>query len=198
VNYDAQLLRVAPQTQLLCNHATNFARRGMPVGDLVAAVAAFICLFEPAERERILSLIDDPVFNDHLYRLRHMKNRDSRKNSHFLYALRQLPCLRCQKRNPEAAHIRLTSQEWTKKTGVPTGAGGAQKPADRWALPLCASCHREGPEAEHLVGTKEFYRRWGVDPHLIADALWHAYPNTDSMLGVAARVLHFGFGKVES
>ncbi len=115
----------------------------------------------------------------------------------YLAALHLLPCLRCGSRHEiEAAHIRLTSAEWTAKTGVGTGAGGAEKPSDRWALPLCSECHRTGRDAEHVVGTERFYRDWGVDPHFIADELNKAFPNQSAMAVIAGRVLFFGYGRV--
>jgi hypothetical protein len=113
----------------------------------------------------------------------------------FLAELRRLPCLKCGQRPSEAAHIRLTSVHWFERTSIPTGAGGAQKPHDAWALPLCAHCHRIGPHAEHVIGTVAFYERWSVDPHEIAWALFTRRENRDALAAVAMAVLHLGFGK---
>lgn len=124
-----------------------------------------------------------------------MKRSPRQRDKQFLAALHHLPCLRCGSRTGvEAAHIRLTSKEWEERTGVRTGAGGAEKPSDRWCLPLCSRCHRTGPDAEHAIGTRRFYEEWGIDPHEIANDLYAASPNVEAMIGVAARVLFFNPG----
>lgn len=114
----------------------------------------------------------------------------------FLGALHRLPCIVCGSwRSIEAAHIRLTSHEWSERTGVRTGAGGAEKPSDRWSLPLCSHCHRDGPDAEHVIGTVAFWRMHGLDPHAIADELYRASPDVQAMTVVVSNV-HLGlFGK---
>ncbi len=78
-----------------------------------------------------------------------------------LEMIRHLPCISCWNAYPsEAAHIRLPN------TGMQV------KPDDKQSLPLCSRCHRTGPGAEHHVGTKEFYRRLGINPIEIAAALY--------------------------
>ena len=67
-----------------------------------------------------------------------------------------------------------------------TGAGGGEKPDDRWALPLCAHDHREGDQAEHVIGTLAFWRLHKLDPHAIAAALYEAYPDERRMALVIA------------
>lgn len=111
----------------------------------------------------------------------------------YLGALHDLPCLRCGDRNVEAAHIRMTNLEWDARTGVRTGAGGAEKPSDMWTLPLCGGCHRTKPDAEHVVGTRNFYRAWGVDPHAIAFALFEAFPDRGRMASIALDVQMGGY-----
>ncbi|WP_296203204.1 hypothetical protein [uncultured Hyphomicrobium sp.] len=109
----------------------------------------------------------------------------------YLSALHELPCLRCGTvQFIEAAHIRLTNLEWEERAGVRTGAGAGEKPSDRWTLPLCKDCHREGSDAEHVVGTIAFYDAWGVDPHSIANALFTAYPDVPRMSSVALGVIY--------
>lgn len=58
----------------------------------------------------------------------------------------------------------------------PTGMG--EKPDDRWAVPLCSSCHRDGPGAQHLVGEKTFWRQVGVNPFVVAEALYVSFRAT--------------------
>jgi hypothetical protein len=94
----------------------------------------------------------------------------------YLTALHEMVCVTCgSSQNIEAAHIRVTRIDWTKATGIRTGAGGAEKPSDAWAVPLCSSCHREGPDAEHRVGTIAFWKSRGLDPHEIASELYRAF-----------------------
>ena len=113
-----------------------------------------------------------------------------------LAALRRLPCVCCgETRGIEAAHIRLTSTEWAQRVGIRTGAGGGEKPADCWALPMCADHHRIGPEAEHKIGTKEFWRRRQRDPHAIAWALYEASPDRERMTSIVFQALYMGLGR---
>src|SRR3546814_4861401 len=59
-------------------------------------------------------------------------------------SIRDLPCLVCGTAPVEAAHIRSGSLQFAKR---PTG--GAEKPSDKWSLPLCAEHHRTGDMAQH-------------------------------------------------
>jgi len=47
-----------------------------------------------------------------------------------------------------------------------TGTG--IKPSDEWALPLCHACHMW----QHSIGEKPFWESLGLDPLLIATALY--------------------------
>jgi hypothetical protein len=115
-------------------------------------------------------------------------------NERFLRALRRLPCLVCGvSGRTEAAHIRMTSAEWHEKTGARTGAGAGEKPHDRWALPLCAMHHREGPQAEHVIGTLAFWKLHKMDPHKIASELYAAFPNEKRM---AAAIINARAGSI--
>lgn len=58
-------------------------------------------------------------------------------------------------RNPiEAAHVRLG-----------TRGGTALKPADRWAVSLCADCHAR----QHRIGERSFWRPLGINPKILAE-----------------------------
>lgn len=84
-----------------------------------------------------------------------------------LAAVRKLPCLICRQHAPsEAAHIRMA----VLSHGV-RHVGMAQKPHDWLTVPLCAAHHRDGKGAEHRLGTKEFWRRVGLDPIAVAKKL---------------------------
>lgn len=63
--------------------------------------------------------------------------------------VRKLPCCNCYAPpDSEAAHIRLGSQ-----------AGKGRKPKDDRVVPLCSSCHRTGPRAQHIIGEIRFWGR---------------------------------------
>jgi hypothetical protein len=72
--------------------------------------------------------------------------------------LRQLPCVACGKAPPsEAAHVR---------TGTDGGVG--MKPGDRYAVPLCTTCHAK----QHRVGELTFWSALRIDPLNVASRLW--------------------------
>jgi hypothetical protein len=76
-----------------------------------------------------------------------------------------------------AAHVRMT------RTGKPiTGAG--LKPGDHWTLPLCRTCHTDGPGAQHIVGEVPFWRDLGLDPLPICQQLYAASPSLGAMRAV--------------
>ena len=68
-----------------------------------------------------------------------------RRRMQHLAFIRQLPCVACGKAAPsDAAHVR---------TGTDGGAG--RKPGDRYAVPLCTTCHanqhRVGPHSASIL-----------------------------------------------
>lgn len=101
------------------------------------------------------------------------------ESSAHLAFIRRLPCVACLRQPSEAAHIRSGSRRHGKR---PTGV--AEKPTDLWTLPLCASCHRTGPRAQHAGNELEFYRRHGIDPFATALALWAASGSHETMLQI--------------
>lgn len=106
------------------------------------------------------------------------KGRAPARHPRYLAALRRCPCLICAGRPAEAAHIRLRTGP-ASDDGIQTGAGGAEKPDDSHAIPLCAAHHRTGPQAEHAIGTRAFWRLHAIDPHRAAAALWEAFNGPD-------------------
>ena len=77
--------------------------------------------------------------------------------------IRQLSCLRClDNTSTEAAHYRNSDARICKQNP------GSRKPPDWFVLPLCGKCHRLGPDAQHTVGEKTFWK--GCDP-----VLWALY-----------------------
>lgn len=102
------------------------------------------------------------------------------KSAH-LRSIRLLPCISCFTRPAQAAHLRVGSRKYGKReTGI------AEKPSDRWTLPLCEACHLTGPLAQHKVGETEFYRRIHIDPFATALALWAAEGDLQLMEQIVA------------
>jgi len=88
---------------------------------------------------------------------RKLKTNLHRRGQHLAF-VRQLPCVACGKAAPsEAAHVR---------TGTEGGVG--IKPADRYAVPLCATCHTK----QHRVGELTFWSALRVDPVNVSLRLW--------------------------
>lgn len=97
----------------------------------------------------------------------------------FLAFVRRHPCCACGRPpRSQAAHIRMGCIDIGKR---PTGI--AEKPSDRWAVPLCAGCHLDNPDAQHRVGEPEFWKRVGKNPFEIAAKLYAefeaAHPQTE-------------------
>ena len=86
----------------------------------------------------------------------------------YLDQIRQLPCLKCGMDRCEAAHLRMQSAAHGKRSGI------GKKPDDRWAVPLCAGCHRQDRGAQHRVGELVFWTLLGINPLLVASKLYAA------------------------
>lgn len=85
----------------------------------------------------------------------------------YLAFIRKLPCACCDAAPPcEAAHIRSGNLLFEKP---PTGM--AEKPSDKWAVPLTRSCHRR----QHSMNEMEFWRQNGRNPYMIATVLYRRY-----------------------
>lgn len=101
----------------------------------------------------------------------------------FLAFVRDHRCLRCGTLPPvQAAHLRAASQAHGKRE---TGKG--EKPSDQWAVPLCADCHLDAPDALHKVGEERFFRALNVDPFAYARMLYSAFLASDSVSKVRPR-----------
>jgi len=75
----------------------------------------------------------------------------------YLILVRSLPCLSCGMEPSEAAHVRFASAAFGKASGL------QKKPEDKWALPLCADCHRLNRDAQHKGNERAFWERLGID-----------------------------------
>ena len=84
--------------------------------------------------------------------------------------IRTLPCAICGKQGGiHAAHLRAASPLHGK---LATGIG--QKPDDSWTAPLCAEHHIFDEAAQHQDQELQFWKRHGIDPFVLALALWRA------------------------
>lgn len=107
-----------------------------------------------------------------------LRQRDPRvRDPKHLAFVRSRPCCVCGWPGPNAAaHIRMACQAVGKRD-----TGKAEKPSDRWTVPLCDPyfspgkgrwCHKDAPDAQHSGSESAFWRRVGLDPFEIADNLW--------------------------
>ncbi|MDB5445664.1 MAG: hypothetical protein JWQ97_981 [Phenylobacterium sp.] len=87
-------------------------------------------------------------------------NRGRVRDNGYLAYLRRQPCEACGAgHRVEAAHIR---SGYAEAGWPPTGM--QVKPSDFRALSLCASCHREGPDAQHRGNERLWWQARGIYP----------------------------------
>ena len=85
------------------------------------------------------------------------------KDAKHLDFIRSLPCCICgEDTTVEAAHIRSASIENGK-----LHTGMAEKPSDKWAVPLCGNHHRQ----QHAMNEMDFWKCHGVNPFILAMTL---------------------------
>ena len=96
-----------------------------------------------------------------------------------LAAIRRLPCIACLDNiSTEACHIRYSDSRIAK-----VNAGIGQKPDDKFTVPLCGDCHRK----QHTGSERKFWASHGIDPILIALALYAARDTEEMELIVRAQ-----------
>ena len=82
--------------------------------------------------------------------------------------IRVLPCAVCGICPAgTAAHIRMARPGLGKRE-----TGMAEKPDDKWAVPLCHDHHLAGPDAQHRSSEHEWWKKVGIDAHALAMQLW--------------------------
>src|SRR6185312_7145833 len=93
-----------------------------------------------------------------------LRQREPRqRNMKHLDFIRSLPCCICKDDiSTEAAHIRTASLDLGKRE-----TGRAEKPSDKWAIPLCNKHHRE----QHSMNEMMFWSKYGIDPFMLAITL---------------------------
>ena len=87
--------------------------------------------------------------------------------------IRRCPCCICGGEPSEAAHVRFSDA----KTGKVSAVG--QKPGDEWTVPLCARCHREGPQAQHKSGEYGWWMAHRINPIELARRLFAVSPDIE-------------------
>lgn len=92
------------------------------------------------------------------------QKRPRKEDGAHLRWLRTLRCVITGRRPVEAAHVRYADQAYGKRE-----CGKAEKPDDRWALPVCPDKHRE----QHSGSEIEFWNRHRIDPLRVALALYN-------------------------
>lgn len=93
-----------------------------------------------------------------------MRQRHPReKAAAHLEFIRTLPSLVPGRGPVEAAHIRYPDPRYCKPA-----TGMAEKPSDKFAVPLAAEAHR----SQHSTGERAWWASKGIDPVLIAALLW--------------------------
>ena len=98
-------------------------------------------------------------------RLRQPRRRDP----DYLGWLHGLPCLLTGRTGDgiHAAHIRYGDACFGKRQ-----CGLGERPDDRWALPLWHSLHVGDRHSQHAAGERRWWDRIGVDPVVVAAALY--------------------------
>ena len=64
--------------------------------------------------------------------------------------------------------------------------GGAERPSDEWTVPLCRHHHQDDAQAQHRIGEESFWALHGIDPFVLALALWCATGDEDRAEAVIA------------
>ncbi|GAB4351332.1 MAG: DUF968 domain-containing protein [Oricola sp.] len=80
-----------------------------------------------------------------------------------------LPCVITKSYGVQVAHLSFSRPELGH-----LGRGKQTKASDRWVLPLAVALHEE----QHAGSEREFWRRYGIDPHiacLVLFGIWSDY-----------------------
>lgn len=91
------------------------------------------------------------------------KKRPRQSNDAHLRWIRTLPCVVTGKFPVEAAHVRYAAPAYGKRE-----TGKAEKPDDRWTVPLSPEMHRQ----QHSSNERAFWETHGIDPCRVALALY--------------------------
>lgn len=109
------------------------------------------------------------------------------RDEHHLKAIRQCDCIVCGHYQPsEAAHIRFGNMRYGK-----FATGMQEKPSDMWVLPLCASCHRHGPDAQHSMNEEKYWEGHNIDPLDAAHQLYRCNCHVSKMRAIVNEIQTF-------
>lgn len=82
--------------------------------------------------------------------------------------IRTLPCLVSGVHaGVEAAHVRYADHRFAKRS-----VGVGEKPDDKWVVPLSCGLHRTDSDAQHKSNEREWWRKRGIDPVIVAAGLY--------------------------
>jgi hypothetical protein len=98
------------------------------------------------------------------------QRRPREQDPKHLVFIRSLKCCICGIRNPEAAHIRSSSDVHGKRE-----TGGGEKPSDKWVVPLCRVHHDEQHAAKKRDDATSELTWWvskRIDPFGLALSLY--------------------------
>lgn len=101
----------------------------------------------------------DTAFSVASTKQRRPRDRDEK----HLAFIRTLRCCICGAPGPDPAHIRSASSVHGKRE-----TGGAEKPSDKWVVPLCRVHH----DQQHSINEIKFWATYGVDPFGLALSLY--------------------------
>lgn len=122
----------------------------------------------PVEFPRRIAAACPPgsLLKRHSVQPRNVVSEATGRDVSYLAMVRQCPCLKCGMEPSEAAHVRMASAAFGKTSGL------GKKPEDRFALPLCAYCHRLARDAQHQRSELSFWGELGINPMLTAQRLY--------------------------
>lgn len=101
-----------------------------------------------------------------------------RDNRHLAF-IRRLPCAACGIAGPcDAAHLRAGDITIGKRH-----TGKAEKPSDKWTLPMCRPCHAR----QHSGAELAFWHALGIEPFDLCQALYAVSGDTTAAEAILRR-----------
>lgn len=94
-----------------------------------------------------------------------MQRQNGFKDRRHLAFIAGLTCCVCGTSPVECAHVRFGDHVSGKMQAL------AKKPSDHWVVPMCPSCHRNGPQAQHSQNERKFWEKHGINPIRLAAML---------------------------
>jgi hypothetical protein len=98
------------------------------------------------------------------------QRRPRKKDAAYLAFIRRLPSLVSGQDGCEACHVRYGSPAHGKRH-----TGMAERPDDRWSVPLTPYEHRLGNDSQHSTNERKWWAAHGIDPLAVAGLLYASY-----------------------